>query len=76
MKSKKHSSTQQKPDTSLVSEMLTPSEIAQLQQSAKDANAYFQKEFASIGVQIAHSFLKEMTSGKSVPGYKPTTKEK
>jgi len=40
-------SPQQKPDTSLVSEMLTPSEIEQLQQSKKDANDFFQKEFAS-----------------------------
>lgn len=39
---------QQKPDTSLVSEMLTPSEIEQLRQSKRDDNAYFQKAFAHL----------------------------
>ena len=34
-----------KPATSLVSEMLSPSEIEQVQQSAKDANDFFQKAF-------------------------------
>ena len=52
MKSKKASAlrqkpTAEKPDASLVSETLTPSEIEQLQQSKKDANAYFQKAFDS-----------------------------
>jgi len=41
--------TQKKQDTLLVSEMLTPSEIEQLRQSAEDANAFFQKEFTSRG---------------------------
>lgn len=41
-------SPHQKPDTSMVSEMLTPSEIEQLRQSKKDANAYFQKAFAHL----------------------------
>lgn len=36
-----------KPDTSLVTEMLTPSEIEQLQQEKKEDNAYFQKIFAA-----------------------------
>jgi hypothetical protein len=39
---------QQKQDASWVSEMLTPSEIAQLRQDKKDANAYFQKAFAHL----------------------------
>lgn len=39
--------TPEKPDTSLVSDMLTPSENEQLQQSKKDDNDFFQKEFAS-----------------------------
>ena len=39
---------QQKPDTSTVSDMLTPSEIEQLRQSKKDANTYFQKAFANL----------------------------
>jgi len=52
MKSKHHPASkntapQQKPDTLLVSEMLTPSEIAQLQQEKKDDNAFFQKAFAA-----------------------------
>ena len=41
-------SQEQKPDTSMVSEMLTPSEIEQLRQSKKDANTYFQKAFANL----------------------------
>ena len=39
---------QQKPDTSMVSEMLTPSEIEQLRQEQKEDNAYFQKAFANL----------------------------
>ena len=39
---------QQKPDTSPVSEMLTPSEIEQLRQDKKESNAFFQKAFAHL----------------------------
>jgi len=39
---------QQKPDTSLVSETLTPSEIEQLRQEKKENSAYFQKAFAHL----------------------------
>jgi len=35
-----------KPEIITVSEMLTPSEIEQLHQSARDANDFFQKELA------------------------------
>ena len=41
-------SQEQKPDTSMVSEMLTPSEIEQLRQDKKDSSAYFQKAFANL----------------------------
>jgi len=52
MKSKHHSASKkplprQKPKTPSVSETLTPSEIERLQQSAKDANDFFKKAFAS-----------------------------
>lgn len=40
-------SPQQKPDTSLVSEILTPSELESLRQDAIEANAYGQKAFQS-----------------------------
>ena len=40
-------SPQQKPDTSLVSEILTPSELASLRQDVKEQNAYMQKAFQS-----------------------------
>ena len=49
-KSKKHS-PQQQPDTSLVSEMLTPLEIKQLQQEKKEGNAYLQKVFSRLNSQ-------------------------
>jgi hypothetical protein len=38
---------QQKPDTSLVSEMLTPSELESLRQFGNEAGAYAQKAFQS-----------------------------
>jgi hypothetical protein len=38
----------QKQDTSLISRMLTPSEIEQLRQEKKEDNAYFQKAFAHL----------------------------
>lgn len=41
-------SSEQKPDTSMVSEMLTPSEIEQLRQDKKDASAYLRKAFANL----------------------------
>jgi hypothetical protein len=40
--------TRQKPDSSLVSEKLTPYEIEQLRQSKKESSAYFQKAFAHL----------------------------
>lgn len=40
-------SPQRKPDTSLVSEILTPSEIESLRQDVIEANAYGQKAFQS-----------------------------
>ena len=39
---------QQKPDTSPVSEMLTPSEIEQLRQEKKELAAYEPKAFAHL----------------------------
>ena len=44
-KKSKKQSPQQQPAT-LVSEMLTPSEIKQLQKEAKEDNAYLQRVFA------------------------------
>jgi hypothetical protein len=38
-------SPQPKPDTSSVSEMLTPSELEQLRQSAKEASDYARRAF-------------------------------
>ena len=38
-----------KSDTSSVSEMLTPSEIAQVQRDKKELNAYIQKAFEHLG---------------------------
>lgn len=52
-------SQQQKPDTSMVSEMLTPSEIEQLRQNKKDASAYLRKAFANLRpVKWFHLFVK------------------
>ena len=39
---------QQKPDTSSISRMLTPSEIEQLRQEKKENSAYFQKAFSHL----------------------------
>lgn len=39
-------SLSRKQSTLTVSEMLTPSEIAQLQQEKKEANAFFKKAFS------------------------------
>ena len=41
-------SPEQKPDTPMVSEMLTPSEIEQLRQDKKDSSAYLRKAFANL----------------------------
>jgi hypothetical protein len=43
----------QKPDTSSVSEMLTPSEQESLRQDAKDLNAYGQKAFQHLRAKVA-----------------------
>lgn len=37
-----------KPATSLVSEMLTPSELEQLRQKSKEYGAYLQKEYPGL----------------------------
>jgi hypothetical protein len=44
----KNKLTNKRPDTSSVSEMLTPSEIEQLRQEKKDDHAFFQKAFAQL----------------------------
>jgi len=58
---RKKPSKKQKPDILSVSVMLTPSEIAQLQQEKKDDSDFFQKEFAH---------LKEVNSKYSHQGKK------
>jgi len=55
---------QQKPDTSSVSEMLTPPEIEQLRQKKKELTAFGQKAFAHLKPELTPSEIEQLRQSK------------